>query len=75
MITNEEIKKILKNGQYSVIFPKSREDEKAAMRLAENVDNVKAVASFVDEENDGKVSYGVIVDLLVLDNSEENDKM
>ena len=63
----EEIKKIIKNGNYGVIFPKTRKDENAAMKLADMIDKAIAVASFTDDENEEEVSYGVIVEMIGID--------
>lgn len=62
----EEIKKIIKNGNYGVVFPKARRDENAAMELADMIDKAIAVASFTDDENE-EVSYGVIVEMIGID--------
>ncbi len=68
----EEIKKIIKNGNYGVVFPKSRKSEEAAMQLAELIENAKAVASFVDEEDKDNVSYGVIIEIVNVDKNGDN---
>lgn len=68
----EEIKKILEKGNFGVVFPKPEKTEKAAMDLAELIDNAKAVASFVDNQDESKVSYGVIVEMIHLDDG-DND--
>ena len=49
----EKINALLKNGKYGVIFPKTKKDKKAAIELADLIENAKAVASFEDNETEG----------------------
>lgn len=71
-----EIKKKLTNGSFCVVFPKAKESEKAAIELADLIENTVAVASFADKENKDKISYGAIVKLVLLDQEEVvDDKM
>ena len=69
----EKINALLKNGEYGVIFPKAKKDEKAAIELADLIENAKAVASFEDNETEGQLNYGVIVDLILLDDTIEEE--
>lgn len=71
----QDFKEVLKKGSFGVVFPKAKKDENAAIELAEMIDGAKAVASFVDEEDDG-LNYGVIVKLVLLDETidEEEDE-
>lgn len=70
----QDFKEVLKKGSFGVVFPKAKKDENAAIELAEMIDGVKAVASFVDEEDDG-LNYGVIVKLILLDETiDEEDE-
>jgi len=66
----EEMKKILKEGNFSVVFPKARKNEKAAMELAELIDGVKAVASFVDNKDESNISYGVIFETVSVEGND-----
>lgn len=68
----QDFKEVLKKGSFGVVFPKAKKDEKAAIELAEMIDGAKAVASFVDNENDG-LNYGVIVKLVLLDETIEEE--
>lgn len=70
----QDFKEVLKNGSFGVVFPKAKKDENAAIELAEMIDGVKAVASFVDDEDNG-LNYGVIVKLILLDETiDEEDE-
>ena len=69
----QDFKEVLKKGSFGVIFPKAKKDENAAIELAEMIDGAKAVASFVDEEDDG-LNYGVIVKLVLLDETIEEEE-
>ena len=60
----DEIKKIIKNGNYGVVFPKDKKNEKAAIELADLIDGSIAVASFHDEEDKESVSYGAIIKII-----------
>lgn len=68
----QDFKEVLKKGSFGVVFPKAKKDENAAIELAEMIDGAKAVASFVDEEDDG-LNYGVIVKLVLLDETIEEE--
>ncbi len=70
----QDFKEVLKKGSFGVVFPKAKKDENAAIELAEMIDGAKAVASFVDEEDNG-LNYGVIVKLILLDETiDEEDE-
>lgn len=70
----QDFKEVLKKGSFGVVFPKAKKDENAAIELAEMIDGAKAVASFVDDEDNG-LNYGVIVKLILLDETiEEEDE-
>ena len=70
----QDFKEVLKKGSFGVVFPKAKKDENAAIGLAETIDGAKAVASFVDDEDDG-LNYGVIVKLVLLDETiDEEDE-
>lgn len=69
----QDFKEVLKKGSFGVVFPKAKKDENAAIELAEMIDGAKAVASFVDNEDDG-LNYGVIVKLILLDETIEEDE-
>lgn len=72
----QDFKKVLKNGSFGVVFPKAKKDENAAIELANLIDDAKAVASFFDDEseNGDEVNYGVIVKLILLDDTIEEDE-
>lgn len=55
----EEIREMILNENFIVIFPKEKEKESAAEELAEMIEGARAVASFEEEEN---VFYGVVVE-------------
>ncbi len=71
-----KIREILSNGSFGVVFPKGKKTEEAAMKLAESIEDVRAVASFNNEKGD--IGYGVVIKWTSISDAVEeevNDKM
>lgn len=68
----EEIREMILNENFIVIFPKEKERESAAEELAEMVEGARAIASF---KEDSDIFYGVVVEKTAVQEELDNGQM
>ncbi len=66
----EQLREMLREGNVFVVFPKEKDSEEAAMALSDMIEGAVAVATFNDEEDESKISYGIIVQRTIVTQKE-----